>query len=67
MTNTSPWAISDKDAKARDLAAVMLLEETCVRCLDAEMPKDTKRMKLATRGYGTRELRRLMAMPEARR
>ena len=58
----NPWFISEKDAAARDLAAAAYLRAVAQRCLVPGMSDDTVRAKLAARGFGAVDVRRLQQL-----
>lgn len=55
-----PWTISEEDAKARELKAAAQLADDIRACIVDGMSGDTKRMRLAARGYSGEEIRRLL-------
>jgi hypothetical protein len=60
MTDTrGPWAISVEQAAERDAASARYVSGIINRCLDPDMPVDTIVFKLALRGIGTCEWRRI--------
>lgn len=57
-TKRSPWAISEVDARARDLAVLMRFYAKC-RLIGDDTPPERALILLAREGFTSEELKRL--------